>query len=159
MAQNQTGSSGGMQGTSSQHGASQNTQGMQGTSGAGTSGAQGRGMQGQAGMQSGSGSTGADDVTYDLISVAYHALQAAQTYRQYEQDASRGDQQMQQFFRKVCDDNRQCAEQALQMLQQHLGGQGGQSKQHGSQSSMHGSQSQGSQSSGSQSGDYGRGTR
>jgi hypothetical protein len=121
----------------------------------GASGAQGRtGTQGQMGR--GSGDTGADNVTYDLISIAYHALQAVQTYRQYEQDASRGDQQMAEFFRKTCDANKQCAQEALQLLQQCLGGQG---MQHGSgQSIQHGSQSgQGAQ--GGDSGQYGRGTR
>jgi len=152
MAQNQTGTSsgkstqgqGGMQGTS---GASQGGQDMQ----HGTSGSQGRGTQthGQTGLRGG----GTDDVTYDLISVAYHALQAAQTYQQYEQDATRGNQEMSEFFRKVCDDNKQCAQEALRLLQQCLGGNGMQGGQ-----SMQGSQGeQGSQS--GESGQYGRGTR
>ncbi len=31
--------------------------------------------------------TGTRDTTYNLISVVYHALQGAETYRLYEQDA------------------------------------------------------------------------
>jgi hypothetical protein len=144
-----------MQGTSGEHGASQGGQGTQ----QGTSGMQGRGTstQGQTNLR-GDGNTGIDNVTYDLISVAYHALQGVQTYRQYEQDASRGNQEMSDFFRKVCDANKQCAQEALQLLQQCLGGQGMQ----GGQSMQHGQSTQGPGSQGSQtgeSGQYGRGTR
>jgi len=157
MAQNQSGTSsgkstqgqGGMQGTS---GASQGGQDLQ----HGTSGSQGRGtqMHGQTGLRGG----GTDDVTYDLISVAYHALQAAQTYQQYEQDATRGNQEMSEFFRKVCDDNKQCAQEALELLQQCLAGQGmqgGQSMQHGQSTEG----AQGSQGTQGESGQFGRGTR
>ena len=88
MAQNQTGTSG--KGTQGQSGQS----GMQGTSGTqGSSATQGQtGTQGRMGTRAGNAGTGADNVTYDLISVAYHALQAAQTYQQYEQDAGKSDE-------------------------------------------------------------------
>ena len=37
--------------------------------------------------------TGTPDPVYDLISVAYHALQGAETYEQYAEDAqAQGDQ-------------------------------------------------------------------
>jgi hypothetical protein len=112
-------------------------------------GAQARaGAQGQTGVQGkASGRTGIDNVTYDLISVAYHALQAAQTYQQYERDAQRGDaprggdDQFVDFFRRACDTNRQCAHEAIELLGQCLGGQG----------------TQGSDS--EEPGMYGRGTR
>lgn len=35
----------------------------------------------------GSAHTPADDLVYDLVSIQYHALKAAQTYDQYIQDA------------------------------------------------------------------------
>jgi hypothetical protein len=47
-------------------------------------------------------STGTRDETFNLISVLYHALQGAETYQQYIQDAEqRGDQELVQFFRDV----------------------------------------------------------
>ncbi len=176
MAQHQSGTSGGKsaqgqggtqgQETSGQHGASQGGQGMQpGTSSMqGTSGSQGRGThtQGQTGLRGGDGNTGIDNITYDLISVAYHALQGVQTYQQYEQDATRGNDEVSEFLRRVCDDNKQCAQEALRLLQQCLGGQGtqgGQSMQHG-QSTQGARGSQGTQGSQTdESGQFGRGTR
>jgi len=47
--------------------------------------------------------TPADDIVFDLVSVQYHALQAAQTYDQYIQDAE-GHDDVRQFFE-------QCAQQ------------------------------------------------
>ena len=45
------------------------------------------------------GHTGTPDPVYDLISVAYHALQGAETYEQYERDAlQQGDQELAEFF-------------------------------------------------------------
>lgn len=51
----------------------------------------------------GSQHTPADDIIFDLVSVQYHALQAAQTYDQYIQDAE-GHDDVRQFFE-------QCAQQ------------------------------------------------
>ena len=45
----------------------------------------------------------ADDIVYNLVSVQYHALQAAQSYDSYVQDAE-GHDDVQAFFK-------QCAEQ------------------------------------------------
>jgi hypothetical protein len=140
----------------------QGTSGMQGTSGTqGTSGAQGAGMQQQASTRTGNGGMGTDNVTYDLISVAYHALQAAQTYQQYERDAQRGGQQFSDFFRKVCDTNKQCADEALRLLGQCLGGQGMQGSQgvQGSQGMQQGGQSAHGTAGSGDTGQYGRGTR
>jgi hypothetical protein len=56
--------------------------------------------------------TGTPDATYNLVSVLYHALQGAETYRQYIQDAEQaGDPELVQFFR------------AAQTWQQHLAAQ------------------------------------
>jgi len=41
----------------------------------------------------------ADDVVYDLVSIQYHALKAATTYEQYQQDAQ-GHDDVQAFFRE-----------------------------------------------------------
>jgi hypothetical protein len=80
------------------------------------------------------GSTGVRDTTYNLISIAYHALQGAETYQIYEQDAQ-DDQELAQFFRQACEEQKRIALQAKQLLQRHLqrqgGGAGGQQLQSG----------------------------
>lgn len=48
------------------------------------------------------GETGFDDVTYDLISVQYHALKAGHDYGQYVRDArNAGKDEIAQFFEQV----------------------------------------------------------
>jgi hypothetical protein len=48
------------------------------------------------------GETGFDDVTFDLISVQYHALKAGHDYGQYVRDAENaGEDEIAQFFRDV----------------------------------------------------------
>ncbi|MFD5827711.1 acyl carrier protein [Lentzea sp. NPDC060358] len=59
------------------------------------------------------GETGFDDVTYDLISVQYHALKAGHDYGQYVRDADNaGRQDIADFFRSVMEEDsaraRQC---------------------------------------------------
>ncbi|MEU7479847.1 acyl carrier protein [Lentzea sp. NPDC042327] len=61
------------------------------------------------------GETGFDDVTYDLISVQYHALKAGHDYGQYVRDADNaGRQDIADFFRRVMEEDsaraRQCHE-------------------------------------------------
>lgn len=61
------------------------------------------------------GETGFDDVTYDLISVQYHALKAGHDYGQYVRDADNaGRQDVADFFRRVMEEDsaraRQCHE-------------------------------------------------
>jgi hypothetical protein len=74
----------------------------------------------------GKGQTGASDVAYNLISVAYHALQGAETYEQYASDAeSRGDQDVAQFFRQAQQQSKQTADQAKQLLAARLHGEVG----------------------------------
>ena len=72
-------------------------------------------------------STGTSDPTYNLISVAYHALQGAETHEQYAQDAQQqGDQELADFFRQAQQQAKQCADQAKQLLASRLqGGQAG----------------------------------
>ena len=66
--------------------------------------------------------TGTRDETYDLISILYHALQGAETYQQYVQDAEqRGDQELGQFFREVQEEEKRRAERAKQLLAKRLG--------------------------------------
>ena len=48
----------------------------------------------------GSDHTPADDIVYDLVSIQYHALKAAQTYAKYLQDAE-GHEDMQDFIRQL----------------------------------------------------------
>ncbi|HYN88541.1 MAG TPA: hypothetical protein VER55_08415 [Ardenticatenaceae bacterium] len=68
---------------------------------------------------------GTRDEHYNLISVLYHALQGAETYSIYVQDAEEaGESELAQFFRDVREEERQRAERAKQLLVQKLG-QGG----------------------------------
>jgi rubrerythrin len=73
-------------------------------------------------------STGTRDVTYDLISVVYHALQGAETYQMYEQDAQQeGDQEAAALFHEAHQSSRQWADRAKTLLGQRMnqGGSGG----------------------------------
>lgn len=47
----------------------------------------------------GSAHTPADDIVYDLVSIQYHALQAADLYAKYLQDAE-GHDDVQEFIRQ-----------------------------------------------------------
>jgi hypothetical protein len=70
--------------------------------------------------------TGARDVEYNLISIAYHALQGAETMDMYVSDAERsGDQELAAFFREVQDQNRRISERARTLLRRQAGGGGG----------------------------------
>ncbi|GIV96412.1 MAG: hypothetical protein KatS3mg057_1069 [Herpetosiphonaceae bacterium] len=65
--------------------------------------------------------TGTKDVTYNLISVAYHALQGAETNSIYLQDAEkRGDTEIADFFRSVIDEDRRRADRAKELLKQRM---------------------------------------
>jgi rubrerythrin len=71
--------------------------------------------------------TGTRDITYDLISVVYHALQGAETYQMYEQDAQQeGDQEAAALFHEAHQSSRQWADCAKTLLGQRMS-QGGQS--------------------------------
>lgn len=70
--------------------------------------------------------TGTRDETYDLVSVLYHALQGAETYQRYIQDAEQaGDQELIQFFREAQSWQRHLATEAKQVLTQRLSHAGG----------------------------------
>lgn len=68
------------------------------------------------------GDTGTRDITYDLISTAYHLLQGAETAALYVADAEQeGDQELIQFFRETKDEYQRRAERAKQLLTRYLG--------------------------------------
>lgn len=81
-------------------------------------------IQGRKGkvMADSQGNTGTQDVHYNIISILYHALQAAETTDQYIQDAEQsGNQDLTQFFRDVKEENKRRADRAKQLLGQLLG--------------------------------------
>ena len=63
----------------------------------------------------GSAHTPADDLVYDLVSIQYHALQGAQTYGKYLQDAE-GHPEVQEFIQSVIDQDGQRAERCHALL-------------------------------------------
>jgi len=72
------------------------------------------------------GDTGTRDITYDLVSVIYHALQGAETTALYIADAEQeGNQELAQFFREAKDEYQRRADRAKQLLTTHLGSQQG----------------------------------
>jgi rubrerythrin len=67
-------------------------------------------------------STATPDPHYDLVSVLYHALEGAQTYARYAEDAGQhGDKELAQFFIRVQQEENNRAEQAKQLLVKRLG--------------------------------------
>jgi rubrerythrin len=61
--------------------------------------------------------TGTTDVTYDLISVIYHALQGAENYEVYAEDAEdAGEDEVARFFRDIQAEEMRRAERAKQLL-------------------------------------------
>lgn len=74
-------------------------------------------------------STGTRDVTYNLISVGYHALQGAETYQTYIDDAqSSGDREAAALFKEAMEQNRQIADRAKELLGQRVSGSNGKSR-------------------------------
>lgn len=55
---------------------------------------------------------------YDLVSILYHALEAAQNAATYARDAQ-GDQQLSQFFQQVQQQNNAVAQQAQQLISKY----------------------------------------
>lgn len=71
--------------------------------------------------QASTGNTGTTDVTYNLVSILYYALQGAETYDQYIRDAEqRNDKDLAQFFRDTKEENQRRADRAKQLLAQRL---------------------------------------
>ncbi|HEV7891294.1 MAG TPA: hypothetical protein VGP08_11690 [Pyrinomonadaceae bacterium] len=68
------------------------------------------------------GDTGTRDITYDLVSVIYHALQGAETTALYIADAKQeGNSELEQFFTQAKDEYQARADRAKQLLTAHLG--------------------------------------
>ncbi|HZU00358.1 MAG TPA: hypothetical protein VFA10_11880 [Ktedonobacteraceae bacterium] len=62
-------------------------------------------------------STSVSNVFFNLISVAYHSLQSAQTTAAYVRDAQQsGDQELVKFFQEYQQDTNKHAERAKQLL-------------------------------------------
>jgi hypothetical protein len=128
-----------------------------GYSGSMYSGQFGGGQFGSSGSATLRQVTGTSDVTYDLISTIYHALESAQTSATYLQDAQQaGDQEIVQFFQQMQQKCSQRAEQAKQFLAPRLsqrrwyqGGMSGSS--YGGQGMQTGTSSSGTSTSTSQS--------
>jgi rubrerythrin len=71
--------------------------------------------------QTSTGDTGTTDVTYNLVSILYYALQGAETYDQYISDAEqKNDKDLAQFFRDTKEENQRRADRAKQLLAQRL---------------------------------------
>ena len=67
------------------------------------------------------GNTGTRDITYDLISTAYHLLQGAETVTQYIEDAEQeGNHELAKFFRETKDEYTRRADRAKQLLATHI---------------------------------------
>lgn len=65
--------------------------------------------------------TGTRDVTYDLISILYHSLQAAEHCTQYEKDArEEGKPELAQFFLRACANHRVLADEAKDLIKKRL---------------------------------------
>lgn len=78
------------------------------------------------------GETGFDDVTFDLISVQYHALKGGHDYGQYVRDArNAGKDDIAEFFESVMAQDSERAHQCHQFLAA-LGGTDNTSPQNGS---------------------------
>ncbi len=69
------------------------------------------------------GETGFDDVTFDLVSVQYHALKAGHDYGQYVRDADNaGQSEIAEFFRQVMSQDSERAQQCHHFLAQLTSG-------------------------------------
>lgn len=64
-----------------------------------------------------SAETGEADDLYGVVSVLYHALQGAETYGKYVEDArSSGDSELEEFFRECQTEERERAQRAKSLL-------------------------------------------
>jgi hypothetical protein len=69
--------------------------------------------------------TGTRDITYDLVSVLYHALQGAETYQAYVQDAQQaGDSEAAAFLEGARQQMTELSDRAKSILAGRLGGGG-----------------------------------
>lgn len=73
-------------------------------------------------MPESQGNTGTRDITYNLISIAYHTLQAAETIDMYIKDAQdSGDHDLAQFFSEVKEENTRRSTRAKELLARYIG--------------------------------------
>lgn len=80
-----------------------------------------KGGRGGGGGAGGGGERGTTDVSYNLISVIYHALQGAETYGVYANDAEQdGNPRLAEFFRDVQEESIKRATRAKDLLKNHL---------------------------------------
>jgi len=83
----------------------------------------GRGAAPAGGAPSSTSSSGTPETneTYGLVSVLYHALQGAETYTQYVNDARKsGDEELVEFFEECRDELNEQALRARQLLATRL---------------------------------------
>jgi rubrerythrin len=72
-------------------------------------------------MSDSTGNTGTGDLTYNLVSILFHALQGAETYDQYIRDAEEeGDKDLARFFTEVKAENSARADRAKDLLHRRL---------------------------------------
>lgn len=65
----------------------------------------------------------ADDIVYNLVSVQYHALKAAQAYDSYVEDAD-GHDDVQSFFKQCAQQDAERAQKCHELLGQLTGDSG-----------------------------------
>lgn len=71
-------------------------------------------------MERSKGNTGTRDVTFNLVSIMYHALQGAETIEMYVGDAQGGDEELAQFFRETKEEYGRRADRAKQLLTREM---------------------------------------
>jgi hypothetical protein len=88
-------------------------------------------------MESGQQRTGTRDTTYNVVSVLYHALEAADTCARYREDAEQqGEQEMVELFDVVIERNREIANRAKEILAEQLGASPGEQIGEGGRQTM-----------------------
>lgn len=74
-------------------------------------------------MEQSKGNTGTRDVTFDLVSIMYHALQGAETIDKYVGDADQGvNNELAQFFRETKEEYARRADKAKELLVREMSG-------------------------------------
>ncbi len=65
--------------------------------------------------------TGISDDVYNLVSIAYHALQGSENYARYAGDAERsGDQELVDFFREMQQEDAKISQRILGLLKDRI---------------------------------------
>src|SRR5688572_16852607 len=81
----------------------------------------GTSQRGASSQGQGTSGTGVRDATYNLVSVVYHALQGAETYKMYEEDVERTqDDELASFFRQCHEEEKRRAQRGKELLARHL---------------------------------------